>query len=403
LRQNSAMKFPSYSPLKKYWSLDDEMVFLTHGTFGACPIPILQKQDDYRKQMEARPVNFMLRDLEEMIWISKEALGNFVGANAEDLAFVPNATIGASTILNSLQFDSGDELLTTNQGYGACINALKWYGEKRGAKIVIAELPFPVSSFEQVLQAILMKVSSRTKLVMIDYITSPTGILFPVKKITDALSEKGIDCLVDGAHSPGQVPLNIDELGAAYFIGNCHKWICSPKGSGFLHVRKDKQHLIRPISVSHIYDNKRNPERLWSNNFFWTGTTDCSAYLCVKDAIEFMGKLFPGGWSELMQRNRELCLSARKIIADKTGLSLPAPEDMIVNMAAFDLGETEFPESNFNYISPIWHRLRTEFRIEVPVLPWNRNNPRLLLRISAQCYNSIEQYEYLASALKGEI
>ncbi|MFI5135267.1 MAG: aminotransferase class V-fold PLP-dependent enzyme, partial [Chitinophagales bacterium] len=266
------MKFPSYSPLKEYWLLDSETVFLNHGGFGACPIPVLQKQDEYRKQMELQPVKFMVRDLEEMIWNSKEALGNFIGAKAEDLAFVLNATLGANVIFNSLRFEEGDELLTTNHAYGACLNAMKWFGEKQKAKVVIAEVPFPISSSDEVFEAIMKKVSAKTKLVMVDYITSPTGILFPVKKIVDALSHRGIDCLVDGAHAPGQVPLNIDQLGAAYFIGNCHKWICSPKGSGFLHVRKDKQHLIHPTSVSHIYDKKEKPERLWSNRFFWYGT-----------------------------------------------------------------------------------------------------------------------------------
>lgn len=394
------MKFPSYSALKKHWYLDDEVVFLNHGSFGACPIPVLQRQDEYRKQMESQPVKFMVRDFEEMMWNSKESLANFIGAKAEDLVFVPNATIGASTILNSLNFESGDELLTTNHGYGACINALRYFGEKQNAQVVIAEVPFPVVSSEEILEAVLSKVSARTKLVMIDYISSPTGIIFPVKKIVDALNQKGIDCLVDGAHAPGQVALDTDSIGASYFIGNCHKWICSPKGSGFIHVRKDRQHLIHPLSVSHNYDKPRSSEQLWSSNFFWPGTADYTAYLCVKDAIGFMGSLFPGGWNELMQHNRELCRKGREIVSDKTGLKLTVPEEMIANLAAFDLGKTDFPDSNFNYISPLWEKLYSEFRIELPVLPWNRNNPRLLLRFSAQCYNSIEQYEYLGEALK---
>jgi isopenicillin-N epimerase len=338
-----------------------------------------------------------------MIWNSKEALANFIGAKEEDLVFCPNATIAASTILNSLTFEEGDELVTTNHGYGACVNALKWYGEKQKANVIIAEVPFPISSPEEVIESILSKVSSRTKLVMIDYISSPTGLLFPVKKIVDALAEKGIDCFVDGAHVPGQVPLNVDQLNATYFIGNCHKWICSPKGSGFLHVRKDRQHLIHPLTVSHKYDKPRKSDQMWSSNFFWPGTADYTGYLCVKDAIEFMGSLFSGGWDELMKQNRERCLSARKIVSEKIGIPLPAPEEMIVNLSSFDLGETEFPASNFNYISPLWEKLWSEYKIELPVLPWNRNRPRLLLRFSSQCYNSIEQYEYLGEVLANEI
>jgi len=400
LQEILAMNIPPYSSLKKHWYIDDQTVFLNHGSFGACPIPVLQKQDDYRKQMEMQPVKFMVRDLEELIWKSKETLAKFVGTAAEDLAFVSNATTGVNTILNSLEFGENDELLTTNHGYGACVNALKWFGEKRKAKVIVAEVPFPISSSDEVINALVSKISSRTKLVMIDYITSPTGLLFPVKKIVDACAERGIDCLVDGAHAPGQVPLNIDQLGTAYFSGTCHKWICSPKGAGFIHVRKDRQHLIHPITVSHTYDKTEHKERMWSSNFFWPGTSDYTSYVCVKDAIEFMGTLFPGGWHELMQTNRTLCLKARKTISEKTGLPLAAPEEMIVNLSAFDLGETDFPVSRFNHISPLWRKLLNEFNIELPVLPWNIEHPRLLLRFSAQCYNSIEQYEYLGEALK---
>lgn len=395
-----SMKFPAYSPLKKHWLLDEQVVFLNHGSFGACPIPILQKQDEYRTMMERQPVKFFIRDLEEMIWSSKEALAKFVGADAVDMAFVPNATLGVNTILSSLAFEAGDELLTTNHGYGACVNTLKWHAQKWKAQVVTADVPFPVSSPEEVIAALLSKVTSRTKLVMIDYITSPTGLLFPVKEIIDELNRRGIDCLVDGAHAPGQIPLNLHELGAAYFTGNCHKWICSPKGSAFLYVRKDRRHLIHPISIGHTYDKSENKDRLWSNHFFWLGTDDYSAYLCVKDAIDFMGSLFGGGWSELMNHNRQQCLQARKRIAEITGIPLPAPEDMIVNLSTFDLEDTQMPASNFNYISPLWEKLWSEYSIEMPVLPWNQQRPQLMFRISSQCYNSMEQYEYTAAALR---
>jgi isopenicillin-N epimerase len=394
------MRFPAYSPLKVHWLLDEQVVFLNHGSFGACPVPVLQKQDEYRAMMERQPVKFFIRDLEELIWNSKEALAAFVGADAADMAFVPNATLGVNTIFNSLAFEEGDELLTTNHGYGACVNTLKRHAQKWKAKVVIADVPFPVSSADEVKAALLAHVTPRTKLVMMDYITSPTGLLFPVKEIVDELNRRGIDCLIDGAHAPGQIPLNLGELGAAYFTGNCHKWICSPKGSAFIHVRKDRQHLIHPISVGHTYDKAESKDRLWSNHFFWPGTDDYSAYLCVKDAIDFMGSLLRGGWSELMSHNRQQCLAARKLIAAKTGIPLPAPENMIVNLSTFDLGDTQMPAANFNYISPLWEKLWSEFRIELPVLPWNGQRPRLMFRISSQCYNSMEQYEYLAEALK---
>lgn len=396
--ENLKMDLPSGSPLVKHWALDKEIVFLNHGSFGACPVPVLQKQDEYRRQMESGPVRFMLREAEELLWKSKESLAAFVGARPQDIAYVTNATVGVNTVLNSLQFNAGDELITTNQGYGACNNAMKWFAEKAKARMIVAEIPFPVSSPEEVTQAILKTVTPRTRLVMIDHITSPTGIIFPVKEIVAALKEKGIDTLIDGAHAPGMVDLNIDEIGAAYYTGNCHKWICSPKGSAFLHVRIDKQHLIRPMVISHLYDRKAG-DRLWSSHFFWSGTGDFTPYLCVKDAIEFMATLFPGGWQELREHNRSLTLKARKYLSEKTGVALPAPESMIGALSAIQIGKGEIPPYTFNYINPVQERLWEEYKIEVPVFGWNNENPRLWLRFSVQAYNSMEQYEYLTEAV----
>lgn len=390
---------PSYSPLIKHWQIDRQIVFLNHGSFGACPVQVLQKQNEYRSRMEAEPVRYVLRELEDLLWASKESLAGFIGAKAADIAFVNNATAGVNTVLNALHFNAGDELMMTNHGYGACNNAMKWFAEKSGAKVVTAEIPFPVQFPEEVTAAILKTVTPRTKLVMIDHITSPTGIIFPVKEIVAMLNEKGIDTLVDGAHAPGMIDLNIDEIGAAYYTGNCHKWICSPKGSAFLHVRKDRQQLIHPMVISHLYD-KNAGEKRWSSHFFWPGTSDFTAYLCIKDAIEFMSTLFPGGWKELREHNHSLTLKARKYIAEELNLPLPAPESMIGALSAISIGKGEVPAVTFNYISVPQEKLWKEFNIEVPVFVWNVAHPRLWLRFSVQAYNSMDQYEYLAGAVK---
>jgi isopenicillin-N epimerase len=394
------MNHSGYSSLIDHWHLDRSVTFLNHGSFGACPIPVLQKQDEYRKQLEEEPVKFMMRDLEELIWQSKEALADFINAKTEDVAFVPNATTGVDIVLTSLPFEEGDELLATNHGYDACVNSMEWFAGKAKAKMIVADVPFPISSPEEIIEAILSKVTSKTKLVMIDHITSATGIVFPVEKIVAALNEKGIDCLVDGAHAAGHVELNIEKIGAAYYTGNCHKWLCAPKGSAFLHVRKDKQHHIHPLTVGHLFDRPEPAEKLWSSHFFWPGTNDYSAYLCVKDAIEFMGTLFTGGWTELMQYNRNLCLGARKIISQKIKTPLPAPEGMIGNLSAFYISKTEEPPYGFNYIHPLQNTLWNDYKIEVPVMIFGKNDPRLWVRTSVQCYNAIVQYEYLGDVLK---
>lgn len=394
------MKLPTYSKHSAHWLLDSEIVFLNHGSFGATPKFILEKQNQYRAQMEAEPVRFMIRELENMVWETKTSLGNFLGAQPEDLAFVPNATYGVNTILNSLEFNEGDELLTHNHAYGACFNTMKFIAEKRKAKMVVAEIPYPLTDENEVVEAILKSVTPKTKIAMIDFITSATGVVFPIEKIVKALQERGVDVLVDGAHAPGMMDFSIDKIGAAYFTGNCHKWICTPKGSAFLHVRKDKQKFISPLTVSHTYDVPDAQEKLWSSHFFWPGTNDFTAYLCIKDAIEYFENNFEGGWKGMRNYNHSLCLQARKLISEKTGLPLTCPENMIGNLSNIFIGETELPPFGFNYIHPIQEKLFQQYKIEVPVFIWNNKHPRTWLRISVQAYNSIEQFDYLAEALK---
>ena len=394
------IQLPKYSPLARHWNIDHEVVFLNHGSFGATPAAILAKQNEYINRMEAEPVRFMASELEPMIWKSKEVLGQFIGAKAEDLVFVHNATTGVNTVLNSLRPEPEDEWLTTNHAYGACVNSLKFYADRGKVNIVTADIPLPIESSDEVLDAILKKITPKTKLVMIDHITSATGLLFPVEKIVSHVQGMGIDVLVDGAHAPGMVALDLEKINPAYYTGNCHKWICSPKGSAFLYVRKDRHDLIAPLLISHKYDYPCKKENLWSNTFFWHATDDYSPYLCVKDAIAYMGSLFPGGWKELREYNRNLCLSARKIVSDALCTQLPAPEEMIVNLSVSLIGPTKIPPYNFNFTHPLKETLLTYKKIEVYVSMWNRQDPKLWVRISSQCYNSIEQYEYLAQSLK---
>ncbi len=376
----------------KYWLLDRNVIFLNHGSFGACPISVLQTQTRLREQLERQPVHFFVREWEPLIDKARSQLAEFVGANAEDVVFVPNATTGVNSILRSLQFSPEDELLTTNHEYNACRNALNFVAQRSGAKVVVAEIPFPLNSPEQIIDRILQKVSPRTKLVLVDHVSSQTGLVFPIQSLVEELNPRGIETLVDGAHAPGMLPLSLHEMGTTYYTGNCHKWLCAPKGAAFLYVKPEQQSKIHPTTISHGANSPRTDRSRFQLEFDWTGASDPTAYLCVPEAIQFLGTLLPGGWQELRQHNHQLILAARKILAEKLGVSLPCPDQMIGSMAVIPLPET------WNIQPTLQEQLWQKFKIEVPVIPW-QNGTQHLMRISAQIYNTLPQYEYLAQAL----
>jgi len=394
---------PSYSPLSKHWQLDQSVTFLNHGSFGAAPVKILKLQQKLRTRLEAEPVHFMIREMEPMWYEARKITAEFLGCKPQNLVFVKNATMGVNTVLHSLKFEKGDEVLMTNHEYGACSNALKWYAAKNGWKVQIAEISYPLSSEDDVTEAVMKAVTPKTKFALLDHITSATGTIFPVEKIVPLLKAKGIEVMIDGAHAPGMLDLNIEKTGADYYTGNCHKWICSPKGSAILYVSEEKKSKIQPLQVSHTYDKPVTEEEKWAGSFFWPGTDDYTAFLCVPAAIEFMGSVYKGGWNELRSRNRSLVLNARKKIAETLGSELPVPGNMIGSLANISLGKTTLPPFGFNYIQPLQEKLFTRFKIEVPLMIFSRENPRLWVRIAAQAYNDFSQYEYLAEALATEL
>lgn len=230
---NRQLAADAQQSLARFWWLDPAIAFLNHGSFGACPIAVLEKQQQYRQRMERQPLQFLGVDIEPLLDEAREALAAFVGADAADLVFVPNATTGVNAVLRSLKFQPGAQLLTTNHEYNACRNALNYVAEREGLEVVVAEIPFPLTSSSQILEAVIDKISSRTRLALLDHVTSQTGLVFPLAELIQEFNQRGIETLIDGAHAPGMVPLNLRELDATYYSGNCHKWLCSPKGAAF--------------------------------------------------------------------------------------------------------------------------------------------------------------------------
>lgn len=386
------------------WLLDREITFLNHGSFGACPRRVLEVQNEWRARLERQPLQFLARELEPELDAARAALAQFVGANPDDLVFVPNATHGVNTVLRSLTFQPGDELLVTDQEYNACRNALEFAAERSGTRVVVASLPFPVRNADEIVAPILAGVTPRTRLALLDHVTSQTGMVLPISRLVAELNRRGVDTLVDGAHAPGLAPLNLAQLGAAYYTGNCHKWLCAPKGAALLHVRRDRQPAIRPLTISHGANSARKDRSRFLLEFGWQGTFDPSAFLSVPEAIRFLGSLRPGGWPEIMAANRALALAARKILCASLQIPEPCPAEFIGSLAAIPLPDAApdaLPRLPVNEY-PLQDALRDRHRIEVPIVPWPAP-PKRVLRLSAQLYNALPQYELLARMLVREL
>jgi isopenicillin-N epimerase len=387
------------------WLLDPAVAFLNHGSFGACPVPVLEAQRRWRDRLETQPVAFLDRELAGHLDAAREALGTFIGGDPEGIAFVPNATTGVSTVLDSLRFAPGDELLTTDHEYNATLNALRRAAARDGARVVVARIPFPIRDAADAVDAVLRAVSSRTRMALVSHVTSPTALVLPIEELVAELGRRGIDTLVDGAHAPGMVALDLDRLGAAWYTGNAHKWLCAPKGSAFLWVRADRRDAVHPLVTSHGANDPRTDRSRFRLEFDWVGTTDPTPWLTIPETIRYVGGLHPDGWTGLMAANRALARSARDILARALDVEPPAPDAMLGAMAALPI--TRLGDATDAGAADLQDRLR-RMGFEVPVGAWPvraaRADPSrpsaVLIRVSAQRYVRLEEIERLAAVLR---
>jgi isopenicillin-N epimerase len=387
--------------LRDHWMLDPEVTFLNHGSFGACPRPVLLAVKRLHERIEREPVRFMMFELEPLLDAARAAVGAFLGAAADDLAFVPNATTGVNTVLRSLDFSEGDELLTTDHAYNACKNALEHAAGRHGAKVVTAIVPFPTPGPDAVVEAVLSRVTPRTRLLLLDHVTSPTALVLPVARIVAELEARGVDTLVDAAHAPGMVPLHLDEVGAAYTSGNFHKWLCAPKGAAFLHVRRDRQAKIRPLAISHGANSRRVDRSRFRLESDWTGTIDPAPFLCVPEALRFLEGLLPGGVAAWMDGNRAAALAARRTLSAALRVEPPCPDEMVGAMVAIPLPNREpraAPPGAAVAFDPLQEELFARFRIEVPVFPFPAP-PQRIVRVSTPAYVTPADVDRLVGAL----
>jgi isopenicillin-N epimerase len=372
---------------------------LNHGSFGACPKPILELQARLRQEMEAAPVQFLWRHYEERLEPARAELARFVGARPCDLVFVTNATTGVNAVARSLKLRRGDELLTTSHDYNACHNVLLETARLAGARVVTVRVPFPLRGAGEIVEAVLQAVTPRTCLAMLDHVTSTTALVFPVAQLVRELAARGVDVLVDGAHAPGMVPLQVARLGAAYYTGNLHKWACAPKGTAFLWVREDKQKEMQPAVISHGHNTPRPGFSAFQDRFDWAGTIDPTAWFCAGEAIRWLERLYPGGWPAIREANHELAVAARRLLCERLQVEPPCPERMLGAMATLPLSERFQGRPRAGKIDAEQLRLYDEFGIELPFFRFG-SPERRYFRLSAHLHNSLAEYEYLAEALQ---
>jgi isopenicillin-N epimerase len=396
---NSAFADQGLPQAAAAWALDPAVTMLNHGSFGACPHVVLQRQQELRCQMEARPVQFLARQMGALLDASRQRLAETIGADPQDLVFVPNATAGVNSVLRSLPFHEGDEILVTVHGYNACNNVADFVARQCRATVVVAQVPSPVHSPHDVIDAVMSRVGPKTRMALLDHISSPSACVFPLESIVQQLTRQGIETLIDGAHAPGMVPVDLQRIDATYYTGNCHKWLCAPKGAGFLYVRRDRQDSILPPVISHGYNRPRPGYSRFQDLFDWPGTYDPTAWLCVGTAIDFLSDLLPGGLSALIRRNYQYALAAQSLLTEGLSARPLCPPEMLGSMAAVELGDDPSPPAEFVDQHRLNQELFDRYQIEVPVYFFPAV-PRVVLRVSAQAYNHPSDYHRLIAAVK---
>jgi len=392
--------------LRDQFLLDPTVTFLNHGSFGACPRPVFEEYQRWQRELERQPVEFIGRRFTGLMHAAREALARYVGTAADNLVYVPNATVALNIVARSLKLQPGDEILTTDHEYGAIERTWRFVCAQTGARLVTQSIPLPLSTPEAFGEALWAGVTPRTRVLCLSHITSPTALIFPVAAVCRRAREAGLLSVVDGAHAAGQLPLDLDSLGADVYTSNCHKWLCAPKGSAFLYARPEIQPLIEPLIVSWGYEAEAPGPSRFVDEQEYTGTRDIAAYLATPAAIEF---LRANDWGRVRAECHALAVEAQQRLATLTGLApFSGPEHFAQMVAAPLCGEGEtrnvspaqaklapapLPECD---VAQLKARLYDEHRIEVPVFRWQG---RPVIRVSVQAYNTRADLDRLIEAL----
>jgi isopenicillin-N epimerase len=385
---------PLHRDLRLHWELAPDVTFLNHGSFGATPREISALADDWRRRIEAEPVEIMGRRWPELVAEAKRPVATFLNANPDHLGFVTNATEGVNAVLRSLVFDPKDkrnELVTTSHVYHAIRQSMKFTAKQAGAVYQEIDVPLPAASGEQIVERIIAGLSERTKLLVLDHVTSPTALIFPVEPIARACREREIDLLVDGAHAPGMIPLDLESLGQAgvtFYTGNLHKWCCAVKGTAFLWARADRANDVHPAVISHWYGEGLSAE------FHWQGTRDHAGWLTAGAAIDWIGQW---GWERVRAHNDAMATWAHAMLCDRLDVEPVSPRDgsLLGSMATVRL-PPPLDGMDDEQTKRLQQSLYTDHRIEMPLVSWGG---RKFLRVSCQIYNLAADYERVAEVM----
>lgn len=384
--------------MRDQFLLASNVIFLNHGSFGACPKPVFDTYQGWQRELEAQPVEFLGRLADKLLDEAREVLAEYLICHPDDIVYIPNATYGMNMIARSIPLKAGDEILATDHEYGAVDLLWQFIGEKTGATYIRHPMPLPMTTPEAFIDQFWSAVTPRTKVISISHLTSPTALIFPIAEIIKRARDAGIYTVIDGAHAPGHLSLNLTELDPDFYTGNCHKWMCAPKGAAFLYVRRDLHHMIDPLIVSWGYQPQNGQSlggglvlssattRLVQQNQY-QATRDISAYLSVPTSIDFLRH---HQWDDVRARCHQLAIETRAKIAEITELPIIAPENWIGQMFTAPLPET-IDASAFKF------RLYDQFNIEVPIVVWNG---KPYIRVSFQGYNTQADADALLDALK---
>ena len=375
--------------MKDWFLLDPDITFLNHGSYGACSKPVFKEYQDWQQKLETQPVQFMTNQVYSAMEKSRESMSQFVGCDDEELVFFQNPTTAVTNVIYNLDLKPGDEVLMSNHEYGALVRAWKMWGEKTGVNIIQQDISMPVTIEENFIENFWTGVTDQTKVIFLSHITSSTALIFPIEKIIKLAKEQNILTIIDGAHVPAQIPLNIHELGCDFYTGACHKWLCAPKGSSFLFVKKEHQDWVKPVVVSWGKDGDDPTPSEFIQNFQWQGTRDMSAFLTIPTAINFYNKEI-----------RPYQAACKKIIQD-TYSEFPSVLNTEPISAGIEwLAQLVAHPLPKNIPSNLKKRLWEEYQIEIPVFEWNG---QAYVRVSIQVYNTQKDIDLLMSALRSLI